>query len=188
LLVKTPESVRVDIHGYAIVSADDRIADADGGFPEALKSDADWRYFQAELDAADLSLLGRVSHAAAPNPRGRRRLVVSGQGAGLVERADAWWWNPADLPFAAVMARLLPAGGRVAVPGGQGVFDLVRAGPGFTAFHLTRKAAVTLPGGRGLFAAVEHGTPAETTLAADGLAPHLPTVLEPGVVLTVWRR
>jgi hypothetical protein len=176
------------LHGYAIVSGDDRIADADGILPEALKSAADWRYFQAELDRADLSLLGRVSHEAAPNPRRRRRLVVSGGVSGLVERPDAWWWNPADLPLADVLARLLPAGGRVAVPGGQGVFDLVRASGGFTAFHLTRKDAVTLPGGRTVFAACDRGMRAEAVLAGDNLAPGAAVELEPGVMLTVWRR
>jgi hypothetical protein len=177
-----------ELHGYAIVSADDRIADAAGIFPDALKSDADWRTFQAELDRAALSLLGRASHDAAPNPRRRRRLVVSGSVAGLVERPDAWWLNPADVPLVEALARLLPDGGRVAVPGGQGVFDLVRAGVGFTGFHLTRNIAVTLPGGRAVFAGCEQGRSAEEILAADGMTPEAPVDLEPGVALTVWRR
>lgn len=177
-----------ELHGYAIVSGDDRIADAAGNLPDSLKSDADWGYFQAELDRAALSLLGRVSHAAAPNPRRRRRLVVSTAVTGLVERPDAWWLNPADIPLAEALRRLLPEGGRVAVPGGQGVFDLVRATLGFTAFHLTRKDAVTLPGGRGIFAACDRGATAEAVLAEDGLQPDPAVTLEPGVVLTVWRR
>lgn len=177
-----------ELHGYAIVSGDDRIADASGTLPEALKSDADWIYFQAELDRARLSLLGRASHEAAPNPRGRRRLVLSSTVPGLVERADAWWLNPADLPLADALARLMPQGGRVAVPGGQGVFDLVRATLGFTGFHLTRKDAVMLPGGRALFADCEHGRTAEAVLSGDGLRPDAPQALEPGVILTVWRR
>lgn len=177
-----------ELHGYAIVSGDDRIADAAGVLPNGLKSDADWIYFQAELDRAALSLLGRVSHAAAPNPRRRRRLVASSAVSGLVERADAWWWNPADIALAEALAALLPEGGRVAVPGGQGVFDLVRATLGFTAFHLTRKDAVTLPGGRAVFAACDHGATPEAVLAGDGLTPAPAVTLEPGVVLTVWRR
>ena len=47
----------VEIHGYAIVSDDDRIADARGVMPRALLNDADWAYFQAELDRADLVVL-----------------------------------------------------------------------------------------------------------------------------------
>src|SRR5271169_3255695 len=43
-----------EIHGYAIVSDDDRIADASGGMPTTLRNEADWAYFQAELDRADL--------------------------------------------------------------------------------------------------------------------------------------
>lgn len=177
-----------ELHGYAIVSSDDRIADAACVFPDALKSDDDWRYFQAELDRAALSLLGRASHDAAPNPRRRRRLVVSGSVAGLVERPDAWWLNPSDMPLADALARLLPGGGRVAVPGGQGVFDLVRATIGFTAFHLTRNAAVTLTGGRAVFAGCDQGRSAEEILAADGMTPDTPVAMEPGVTLTVWRR
>ncbi|MDE3175476.1 MAG: hypothetical protein KGM15_05120, partial [Pseudomonadota bacterium] len=61
----------VEIHGYAIVSQDDRIADAAGIMPECLKNDADWAHFQAELDRADWIALGRASHEAAPNQRGR---------------------------------------------------------------------------------------------------------------------
>ena len=64
----------LEIHGYAIVSDDDRIADASGAMPEALRNEADWAYFQAGLDAADWVALGRASHEAAPNLRRRRRL------------------------------------------------------------------------------------------------------------------
>ena len=56
----------VEIHGYAIVSRDDRIADAAGDMPESLRNDADWTYFQAGLDASDWVALGRsAAHGAA---------------------------------------------------------------------------------------------------------------------------
>jgi hypothetical protein len=175
--------------GYAIVSADDRIADADGRFPEALRNDADWAHFQAGLDAAALTLLGRRSHEASPNVKGRRRLVMSRSSAGLEERADGWWWNPEVVTLGEALGSLLPDGGSVAVPGGRDVFDLVGAA-GFSAFHLARATRVTLPGGRGLFAACESGTPAETVLAAGGLRAGPTRVLDEaaGVTLTVWQR
>ena len=47
--------------GHAIVSDDDRIADAAGSFPDALRNRSDWTHFQAQLDRADLVLLGRAS-------------------------------------------------------------------------------------------------------------------------------
>jgi hypothetical protein len=78
------------LHGYAIVSEDDRIADAQGRFPDALKNEADWAYFQAGLDRTVLTLLGRRSHDASPNAKGRLRLVMSGSVAGLERRTDAW--------------------------------------------------------------------------------------------------
>ncbi len=177
------------LHGYAIVSDDDRIADAQGRFPDTLKNDADWAYFQAGLDASDLTLLGRRSHEASPNVKQRRRVVVSGAVSALEEREDGLWWNPAGLPLEEVLASVLPSGGEIAVPGGRDVFDHV--GPaGFSTFHLARAVGRRLPGGRGLFSACERGVRAEEALAGGGLAPD-PTVWldEPaGVNLTIWRR
>ena len=158
----------LDIQGYVIVSADDRIADAAGAMPDALRNEADWAYFQAGLHAADWVALGRASHEAAPNARGRRRLVVSHRARGLETREDGVWWRPDAVAFAEVAARLLPQGGRIAVPGGQGVFELF-LGLGYSAFHLARAEGVTLPGGRGIFAGTEGGEAAEAALERAGL-------------------
>ena len=177
-----------EVHGYAIVSDDDRIADASGAMPAALRNDADWAYFQAELDRADLVALGRVSHEATPNAKGRRRLVISRGARGLERRADAWWWNPDAVSWADVAAGLVPNGGRVATPGGQAAFDLFRDF-GFAAFHLSRARGVRLPGGRGLFAACERGVPADEVLRAAGLSAGETVEIDPAaaVTLTVWR-
>jgi hypothetical protein len=177
-----------EVHGYAIVSGDDRIAGADGAMPAALRNDADWAYFQAELDRADLIALGRVSHEATPNAKGRRRLVISRGARGLERRAGGWWWNPEATPWEDVAARLVRPGGRVATPGGQGAFDLFRS-LGFAGFHLSRARGVSLPGGRGLFAACERGVPAEEVLRAAGLSAGETVEIDPAaeVILTVWR-
>ena len=176
----------VDVHGYAIVSRDDRIADASGAMPEGLRNAADWAYFQAELDLCDWVALGRLSHEAAPNPRRRRRLIVSNATRGLEPRADGWWWRPEDVAFAEVAARLLPVGGRLAVPGGQGVFGLF-LGLGYAAFHLARAEGVSLPGGRRIFAEADS---ADATLRRAGLTPGPPRWLDqPALVsLTVYAR
>jgi hypothetical protein len=79
------------LHGYAIVSDNDRIADAEGRFPDALRSDADWVYFQAGLDRAVVTLMGRQSHEANPNEKNRPRLVMSRSASALERRPDAWW-------------------------------------------------------------------------------------------------
>jgi hypothetical protein len=179
----------LDIRGYAIVSDDDKIAAADGLTPPSLRNDKDWAYYQAALAAADLVVFGRRSHEAEPNLHGQRRLVVSRTAAGLERRADAWWWDANREPWNEVAARLLPAGGLVAAPGGQVVFDLFLA-IGFTEFHLSRAHGVTLPGGRSVFSACEAGVPAEMALAQAGLSLSERIQLDPehAVEMNIWRR
>lgn len=156
------------LHGYVVTSRDDRLADAAGRFPEALRNEADWAYFQAGLDRTRATLLGRLSHEASPNVRGRLRIVVSGSARGIERREDAWWWSPADLPLEEALATAVPGGGDIGVPGGRGVFDLL--GPArFTTFHLARAEDVSIPDGRGVFGACEAGTSAREILVGGGL-------------------
>lgn len=178
---------QIEIHGYAIVSLDDRIANAEGVMPASLKNDADWAYFQAELDRADYVAIGRASHEATPNLKGRKRIVLSRAARRLEQRADALWWNPLELGFDELAETLAPAA-RIAVPGGQDAFDLFLK-IGYSAFHLSRAGRVALPGGRGLFSACERGIAAETALAAAGLVAQstLPLDEQAGVTLTLWR-
>jgi hypothetical protein len=174
-----------EVHGYALVSADDRIADADGRTPDSLRNEADWAYFQGELDRAALVVLGRLGHEANPNP-GRRRMIVTSRVARLERWREGWLWNPAQVPWPEAAAAALPDGGRVAVPGGRRVFDLFLA-IGYDAFHLSRAERVRVPDGVPLFSAPE---PAEAVLAAHGLVPRERAALDPaaGISLTVWRR
>lgn len=174
---------------HAIVSQDDRIADPSGRFPDALRNDADWRQFQTALDRADLTLIGRASHDAAPNVKRRPRLILSRRAAGLTRDAEGWWLGPREVPLADALAQILPGGGEVAVPGGQAAFDLV--GPaGFAEFHLARARDVRIPGGRGLFAACERGVAAAELLRKGGMVAGADEMIDPaaGVSLTVWRR
>ena len=100
-----------EVHGYAIVSDDDRIAGADGLIPPSLRNEQDWRYYQSAQARSDLVVFGHRSHLAEPNERGDRRLVISTRVAGLEQRPDAWWWNPGSVKWAEVAERLLPRGG-----------------------------------------------------------------------------
>lgn len=179
----------LDIRGYAIVSDDDKIAAADGLTPPSMRNEKDWAYYQAALDRADLVVFGRRSHEAEPNVRRHRRLVVSRGAAGLERRADAWWWDPQRVAWPEVAARLLPAGGLVAAPGGQVVFDLFLT-IGFTEFHLSHAHGVTLPGGRALFSACEAGVAAAKVLTDAGLRLSETIALDPahGVEMNIWRR
>lgn len=177
------------IVGHAIVSADDRIADARGRMPEALRNEADWALFQAELDRAQLTVLGRLGHEAHANVRRRPRMVVSGGARGLERRSDAWWWNPADIAWREAIADVLPEGGTVAVPGGQGVFDLFLS-EGYDIFALSRAHRVAIPDGRPLFARVSEGESAESLLRGAGLSSDGARLIDPAAEVThaVWRR
>ena len=186
--LKKEESRPIEIAGYAIVSDDDKIAGPDGLIPASLRNEKDWDYYQRSLARADLIVFGHRSHKAEPNVRGDQRLVISSNAAGLEQRAEAWWWSPALTRWAEVAKRLLPRGGDVAAPGGQGVFDLFLE-IGFDAFYLSRAHGVTLPGGRAIFSACDAGISAEEVLARAGLRVSEKISLDPehGVEMNVWR-
>ncbi len=177
------------VHGHAIVSADDRIADAGGSTSAALRNRADWDRFQAALDRAAVIVLGRRGHEANPNPRKRKRMVLSSAVSGLERRSDAWWWNPASVRLGAALAAAAPGGGIVAVPGGRPVFDFF-LGVGYDEFHLARAERVLIPDGVPLFSSVLGGHSAKAVLAGNGLIPGPYEALDPAanVSLTVWRR
>ena len=177
------------IHGHAIVSADDRIAGRDGLTPASLRNQADWRRFQQALDQAAVTALGRRGHEANANLKDRNRIVLSSSARGVERRADAWWWNPADVPLNEALQRAAPAGGIVAVPGGRRVFDLF-LNLGFDEFHLARAHSVIIPDGIPIFSGLAEGRPAETLLAAHGLVADETEVIDVAaqVTLTRWRR
>jgi dihydrofolate reductase len=179
---------QVEIHGYAIVSDNDCIADASGHTPEVLRNEADWAYFQAELSKSAVTVLGRLGHEANANPKGRLRMILSSSSLGLERRADGWWWNPVKVSWEEAILTVLPEGGRVAVPGGRQVFDLF-LGIGYDAFHLTRAEGTHVPEGVPVFSGCQVGRSAETILAEQGLMPGETQVLDPvgRITLAIWR-
>jgi hypothetical protein len=176
-------------HGHAIVSADDRIAGPDGQTPPALRNEADWARFQAALDAAAVTVLGRLGHEANPNFKRRNRLVLSSAVRGIERRADAWWWNPAGAPLDEALARAAPRGGIVAIPGGRRVFDLFLA-TGYDRFDLARAEDVHVADGIPIFSGIAPGVTAGDLLRAGGLSPGRRQVLDSkaSVTFTPWRR
>jgi dihydrofolate reductase len=176
--------VSIDIVGHAIVSADGMIADRNHRMPAALRSEADWRRFQAALDSAALVVLGRLGHEAHPNP-GRKRLVVTSRAAWLERDPgddNIMLWNPDGISFRRVLAGLGIADGTIAVTGGQRVFDLFL--PGFTQFDLVTVADATIPDGVPCFS----GGPPREMLAQAGMRVAETEELEAGVTLQLWRR
>lgn len=176
------------IDGYAIVSDDHCIADADGNMPDCLKNDADWAYFQAALDAAVVTVVGRKGHQANPNHKNRRRLILSRSVDAPEQRSDGWWWNPAGCDWASVQQQVAPEHGAIAVPGGRDVFDLFLQ-PGYSSFHLARAEGTLVPGGTKLFSGLDTTTP-EQLLATYGMKPDATTWLDrpARVSMTIWRK
>lgn len=181
------------ILGHAIVSDDDRIAEADGTMPPALRNDADWRRFQTDLDRSDLIVVGREGHAAHPNKPHRRRLVLTSRIAGMERVPGAigqvFLLNPQDMLIERALDALLPLGGRVAVTGGTRVFDTFLS-VGYDGFDLVRARGTRIPGGRPLFSACGHGLRAEEVLAREGLSVAATQTLDTraDVVLHPFRR
>ena len=123
--------------------------------------------FRRSSTALRSPVLGRLGHEANPNAKARPRLILSASAAGLERRPDGWWWNPCRVPWGEVVAAVLPAGGRVAVPGGRRVFDLFLA-LGYDAFHLTRAEGVRVGEGVALFSDCDGASPRRRCCPATG--------------------
>jgi hypothetical protein len=176
------------VHGHAIVSADDFVAGPDGLTPPELRNEADWLRFQAELDRAAVTVLGRLGHEANPNIARRKRLVMTSRAATLDRGEDGWFWNPAGVTLGEALAKVAPGGGIIAVPGGQAVFDFFLA-LGYDAFELARAEVVKLGAGIKLLSGLGEGRTAADALREAGLVAGPVQDLDPdaGVTLTVWK-
>jgi hypothetical protein len=166
--------------GHAIVSADGMIADAVGDVPPSLRNDADWKQYQAALDAAVLVVTGRRGHERNPNP-GRRRLVLTRSvPASAPDPRDplATLWNPAGMALDAVLAQLAITSGVVAVTGVFGFF-LAR----LDSFLLSEAHRLVLLGGTPCFAA---GHP-RVVLAEAGMRPEEVRLIDPAAMVTSTR-
>ncbi len=178
------------IEGYAIVSDDGMLADAAGVMPEALKIDADQRFFERGLDQVDVVVHGRHSHERQPHSALRRRLIVTRQTPALARdpsNQKALLWNPAGASLAQALAALGVPDARVGVVGATDVFGLFL--DLYDAFYLSRAAGVRLPGGRPVFPEVPARTP-EDVLASHGLVRARRRVSDPtsGLTIDSWRR
>ena len=180
------------IEGFAIVSADGMLADADRRMPAGMIVEADQKFFHGSLDQAALVVHGRHSHEGGPRAAGRRRLVVTTRIAALApdpSRPKSLLWNPKGASLEEARARLGAPAGLCAVVGGPRVYGLF-LDLGYDAFHLSRAPHVRLPGGRPVFPDVGPDRTPEDVLTEHGLKPGPLRVLDAAasVTLVTWRR
>jgi len=179
------------IEGYAIISADGMIADANGAQPSELIVNADQHFFRQGLARADAVAHGRFSHERGQGSAGRKRLVLSRSIAALGPHPrykKGLLWNPAGASFDQAWQALDVADGTLAVIGGTETFGLFLA-IGYDAFHLTSANRARLPGGRPVFPEVPRRSP-EDVLAEHGLQPGPSQILDrdADVALVTWER
>ena len=179
------------IEGYVIVSADGMIADANGEMPDAIRNDADQRFFQAGLDRVAAVVHGRHSHEGGPRAARRKRLILTRQIADLAPdttHPNSLLWNPVGAPLERALEALGVGDGTIAVIGGTEVFSMFL--PRYDAFHLSRAADARIPGGRPVFAAVGPNASPEDVLMRHGLKPGAHRDLDPaaGVSVVTWQR
>ncbi|HEX4199661.1 MAG TPA: hypothetical protein VHZ26_19650 [Caulobacteraceae bacterium] len=178
------------IEGYAIVSEDGMLANSVGVMPQALKFEADKRFFERGLDGVDVVVHGRHSHERQPHSPRRKRLVLTRTVPALAPdptNPKALLWNPAGASFEQALAALELGDPVVGIVGGTEVFGMFL--DLYDVFHLSRAPDVRLPGGRPVFPEVPVLTP-EAVLAAHGLRAGERQVLDQaaGVTLVSWRR
>jgi dihydrofolate reductase len=180
------------IEGYAIVSVDGMLADANRHIPDGLKVKADQEFFHGALEQAAVVVHGRHSHEGGPRAATRRRLVLTTRIAALADdpaHPKSLLWNPKGASLAEAWERLGAPSGLLAVIGGPDVYGLF-LDIGYDAFHLSRAAHVRLPGGRPVFPQIGPDRTPEDVLASHGLKPGPQRVLDAdaGATLVTWRR
>jgi dihydrofolate reductase len=180
------------IEGFAIVSEDGMLADAERRIPPALVIEADQKFFHGSLEHAAVAVQGRHSHEGGARADTRYRLVVTRSVPSLAPHPmfpKALLWNPRGASLEQAWARLGASDGMLAVIGGGDV-NQIFLDRGFDVFHLSRVAGVRLPGGRPVFPGVGPDRTPEDILAQHGLKPGPQRVLDAaaGATLVTWSR
>jgi dihydrofolate reductase len=178
------------VEGYAIVSADGMLADANRHMPDSIKIDADQKFFHGSLDHVAAVVHGRHSQEGGPRSGQRRRLILTYRVSAIApdpKRPNALLWNPAGASFEQASDALGVRDGVVAIIGGTNVFGMFL--PRYDAFHLSRAARARIPGGLPVFPGVPARTP-EDILADHGLAPGPTRMLDAAqeASVTTWQR
>lgn len=178
------------IEGYVIVSADGMLADASGVMPASLKFEADQKFFESALDAADLIVHGRNSYEDQPRSPERTRIILTRSIPALArdpENPKATLWNPAGASFDDACRMSGVTDGIAAIIGGPVVFGMFM--DRYDVFWLSVASKVRIPDGEPGFPGVPARSP-QDILAAHGLRAGAPQILDAaeGVSVTPWRR
>jgi dihydrofolate reductase len=177
----------VRILGYAIISRDGMIANADGLMPDSLIIEADQIFFRSSLMQAQVVIHGRNSFEGGLDVPGRHRVIVT-RTVDAITAISATphilRWNPFGAALADVLRVLKVTQGDIAVIGGTDVFDLF-LNIGYDAFYLTTAGSACLPGGRPLFRGVPALSP-RRILAGRPLSLKNKRALEDNVILEEW--
>ena len=179
---------RPRIEGYAIVSREGMIANADGSFPEGIKIDADQKFFHSSLRKASAIANGRHSNEGGPESDARPRLILTRKIASLApdsRNPKALRWNPKGASLEEAWAELGAEGDVLAVVGGTEVFGLFLE-MGYDDFFLSR-AEASVPDGRPVFPG---GLTPEEALERHGMVLKETRVLDQASNTTVqhWTR
>jgi hypothetical protein len=180
-----PLSVRIE--GYAIVSEDGMLANAQGVMPDSLKVEADQRFFENKLDKVDVVVHGRRSQEHDRNSPSRRRIIVTRQVPALASDPSnprAFFWNPVGATFEQALSMFGASCGSIGVLGAADVFDIFL--DRFDVFYLSRVFGVQLPGGRPIFRGVAPNTP-EEVLVAHGMSFFRNEVIVDGLTIASWQ-
>jgi dihydrofolate reductase len=182
-----PSAIR--IFGYAIISAEGMIADANGRMPDALIIEADQSFFRASLARAQVVVHGRNSGEGGPDADRRHRIILTNTIAAfscLSSTPRVLLWNPNGVSFAETVQHLPISEGIIAVIGGTKVFDLFLT-IGYDAFYLSRATHAHLPEGRPVFSKVLEKSP-QHILADHGLYLRRQRKLGDQLLLEEWMR
>jgi dihydrofolate reductase len=180
----------LQVEGFAIVSDDGMLADAQGVMPRALLVDADQQFLSDALDRASILIHGRNSHEGQARSAQRRRLITTRSvetAAAVPEDPRALFWNPAGLSLEIAAVQLGVRDGIAAVLGGTEVYGMFL--PRYDTFHLSRRPGLRLPGGRPVFPQVPDLTP-EAVLDAHRMHPGTARLLDTatGACVVDWTR
>jgi dihydrofolate reductase len=183
--------LRPRIEGYAIVSREGMIAEADGSFPKAIEIPADQKHYQDSLRKAGAVVNGKHSAEGGVLEAARKRLILSRKVEGVAPhptKANALLWNPRGAPFGEAWGKL-GAEGIAAVVGGTDVFGLFLDEIGYDTFYLTQ-AEASVPDGRPVFPGVGKGLSAQEALRRQGYQLGKTRVLDEATntVLEEWSR